>query len=152
MISYKISSPLNNGICSSSPLPAGITSVLFTWLHLLLAVAFLSVVSPSYVYSLLFQAFSSCRSPVSSAHHWLKLGASDLRGLGAGRRRQETCGKVSSRRGSSFEQDTGFLQEFKALEQHNASAIAIFLLLDRDSPPRRVHIYGSMLIIHSDAF
>lgn len=152
MISYEISSPLNNGICSSNPLPAGRTSTLFTWLHLLLAVASLGVVSPSYVHSLLFQALSSCRSPVPSAHHWLKLGASDLRGLGAGRRRQETCGKVSSRRGTSFDQDTGFLQEFKALEQPSASAIAIFLLLNRDSSPRRFHIYRSMLIIHSDAF
>lgn len=34
MISYRIQSPLSNGICSSSALSAGITSAVFTWLHL----------------------------------------------------------------------------------------------------------------------
>lgn len=75
---------------------------------------------------LLFQAFSSSPS--------MSLGASNVGTLGARRKRQETCGKVSSRKGKSFHQNSGFLQEFKTLEQHRESARAIFPLLNRDSP------------------
>lgn len=65
------------------------------------------------------------------------------------RQAASSWGKVSNRR-NNFKQNTSFLQEFKALEQHSASPIAIFLL-NRDSPLRRFHFYRCTLIIHSDA-
>lgn len=69
-------------------MPAAITSAVFTWLHLLYTIAFICILSPCYAYSLspFAPAFSGLSTRHQSPQHFVQtpVGASDLRGLGAG--------------------------------------------------------------------
>lgn len=76
------------------PMPAVITSAVFTRLHLLYTTAFICRLPPCYIYSILWFSFSLCpmlfqtlvqsTNPLSSPLAQTLLGASDGRGLGTG--------------------------------------------------------------------